>query len=679
MRLYRKPLALILAGALASGSVGGLLTLPEAMASTTSTTVTVPEPPMTSLDTTAWQGQLLIDQGTVFEGLYGYGPNGSIVPKIATGYKISNGGRTWTFTLRKTARWSNGDPVTANDFYYSWMRQLAPSDGSAQLWASVVNVIQNAYAYHAGAASASQVGIKVVNAYTLQVTTVVPQDLLPLLVLSGSMPLNQKATEAHPTNWWLPQNFVGDGPYVVKSFVTNGEVQLVRNSKYVGATGQFNVGNVQQINLVPNPTVPVEDYMANKLNIAMIGSTADYSFVKSHPSLKSQLHMQIANELTYLQYDNSVDPSPLDNVKVRQAIALVINRQPIVTNVLSGMAGVTNVFGYPGWPAAKYETGVPYNVAKARLLLKEAGYPNGKGIPTLMLYCQTVQNAPEGVPTAEAIQQELQQALGINFKITPLNSTLYGSVSWGGENAGILPGYNIAGAVANWDSPNSFDMGGSNSVGQVGTFGYSSAFRKHAYVWYTTAYDPSSVKAYGDPTNSKMGISWNDWKPLQAAAMKDINWMQSWYAKQPEPYRNEVKPQIPLMTQWNKLVSAWKAATTNSAKHSAWVLAWDFVGNRSTGNGTVGLGLDGQVYWDKNQPEQVHNWRMWQTEFQNDTNPAQAAQIAGKLMTSLMQAGYAEPLYNTEYFFLAKPGIENVITNPWSWGNFYQLQYLTVK
>ena len=114
------------------------------------------------------------------EGLYGYNDKNQIVPKIATGYKVSGGGKVWTFSLRHDARWSNGKPVTAQDFYYAWMRLLSPQDSTGALWASVAQYAVNAWQYHAGAATASQVGIKVLNPYAIQLRLTAPHEFTKL-------------------------------------------------------------------------------------------------------------------------------------------------------------------------------------------------------------------------------------------------------------------------------------------------------------------------------------------------------------------------------------------------------------------------------------------------------------------------------------------------------------------
>jgi peptide/nickel transport system substrate-binding protein/oligopeptide transport system substrate-binding protein len=293
--------------------------------------------------------------------------------------------------MRHNARWSNGKPVTAQDFAYAWLRNAAPSNTIDDTWASVVSDVLNESEYHAGGVPASAVGVKVVNNYELKITLSTAVNIEGLLALAGSMPLYPPDVEAHSSNWYLPQYFVGDGPYVVHSFVTNGELEMTRNRDYVGAAGQENVGNVQQIDLIPEPTVPVEDFESHALDAAVITSPSDYQYAEEH--LKSDVHKAPEANIMYLGWDHSVDASPLNNSWVRDAIAMAINRAPISDPVLNNMVGPTSIFGYPGFPTDA-DQGNPFrfNLGQARKLLTKAGYPDGKGIGTLYLYCQTTTN-----------------------------------------------------------------------------------------------------------------------------------------------------------------------------------------------------------------------------------------------------------------------------------------------
>ncbi|KRW92211.1 ABC transporter substrate-binding protein [Alicyclobacillus tengchongensis] len=639
---------------------------------------------LTSLDPSQWGAQILVDQGTIMEGLYGYKQKNEIVPKIAAGYKLSNNGLTWTFTLRKDARWSNGQPVTAQDFYYAYMRQMSPSNPNGQLWLSVLNVVKNSYAYHAGTVPASAVGLKVINNYTLQITTSAPHYILGDLAEAGSMPINEQVAKAHPTNWFLPQYFVSDAPYTVKSFQANGPLILVRNPKYVGHPGEVNFGSAKEIDVLPGTSVSVEDFMANKIDVTTIGSTSDLQYVKNHGQLQSEMHKAPDYGVTYLQYDNSAVPSPLDKPAVRQAIAMAIDRQPIVNDVLGGMGGITNTFSVPGWPTAKYEKGIATNIAEAKQLLAKAGYPNGKGLPTIYLYAEVPSSSPQSVPVAEAVQEELQQNLGIQTKIVQLNATDWGNLTYGGPQQNIQPGYNVAVGGTNDLDPASLNLGGDQGVYWPGTYGYSNQFVQHVLPWYNTPYDPASIKKYGDPNNPNEGVKWSQWSALVKAAKADIAYLNKWTSQQPAQWRAIMDPpgSLSLTQQWNQIVNSWNQAKSATAKHAAYVQAWKFVAPYTEGSGGGGINtssLDVQVYWDQHESADVKNWRMWQAEYQNSPSMFASASTAAKLMTQLIQQGYTIPLFYGETYYLERTGVTGAQPNPWSWGGFYQMQYLSAK
>jgi len=654
---------------------------PAVEAASSSVTLTYPADNLQTLDPIDWSGQLLVDQGTIFEGLFGYNPKNQIVPKIASSWKVTDGGRVWTISLRKNARWSNGQPVTANDFYYAWMRLLAPSDSTGAIWAGIASDLENGYAYHAGGVPASAVGLKVINPYELQLTLSGAMNIEGTLALAASMPLYPPSIEAHPSTWWQPQYFVGDGPYVVYSFVPNGKLVLTRNAKYVGHFGEINEGNVAQINLIPGPSVPVEDYQSGVLDAAILTSPSDYAYALAH--LKGQVHKANQADVNYLQWDHSVDASPLNNQNVREAIAMAINRNPIVSPVLNNMVEATSVFAYPGFPTYKLEHNpYPYNLSRARQMLSRAGYPNAKGMPTLYLYTQTTSASPQSVAMGEAISAELKANLNLTVKIEPTNGTQYGELTSGGISANILPGYVIGYGAANWNSPNEWPLGTYQMVqlGYSGTIG-SQAFRSHAAAWYLNAYDPRNVALWGSPTDNSLGVSFASWSPLIASAKKDIAYLNAFNAKQSATYRATLQPagSVPLAQQLTNYEAAWKTAKTGAAKHAAWVALWKWVGTYSTGNAGMSLGLNGQVYVDQNEPALEAKMRMWEAELNDTASSAKAAQLSADMANAMIQSGYEVPLNVAQTVYLEKPDLTGVQPNPWSWSNFYQFQYLHLK
>lgn len=640
--------------------------------------IAVAAPYIQTLDPSDWAAQILVDQGTLMEGLYGYSPTGQIVPKIATGYKVSDGGLVWTFYLRHNARWSNGAPVTAQDFYYSWMRTASPKNSSDAMWASVMNYVAEAYAYHDGSAPASAVGVKVVNPYEIQLRLSAPHNILGEMVTSGSMPLYPPSVEAHPTNWYLPQYFVSDAPYTLKTFVPSGEITIVRNPFYIGHPGEENVGNISEMNLVPQSTVPVEDYLAGKLSIADITTPSDYKYVLDHPSLKAQLHVQTDNQVEYLQWDKSTMASPLDNLDVRQAIAMAIDRQPIVDNVLAGMAGATDVFGFKGWPTYSLQHPLTYNVQKARQLLAKAGYPGGKGFPTITIYAEVASVSPNSIPVAEAIAAELKQNLGINTQIVPENATLFGDITYAGLNSFVKPGYVIGGGTPNWVDITSLPIESNQDLYNYGTVG-PLWFRQHMAQAFYNAYDPSDVALMGNPTNPSEGTKPSDWAPLEKAAKADIAYIEAWDAKQPAAYR-ELALEVPGTESdqqlWDGLLAAYHQAKTPAEQHTAWVNAWKFLGSYSTGNGGANIGLNEQVWIDQHETKAIHDVYMWEAEIGGTVNEQQGVRLAANIDNYMLQQGYGMPLYYYETFLLEKPGLSGVIANPWSWGSVYQMQYL---
>jgi len=649
------------------------------VANAASSVVTIPDPSTATLDPIDWAGNILIDQGAISEGLYGYNAKNQIVPKIASKAVSSAGGRVWTIYLRHNAKWSNGQPVVAQDFYYAWMRMLASSDSNGAIWSGVENNILNGYGYHSGAVPASKVGIQVINSYELKITLSGATNIKGLLALSASMPVYPPDIKAHPTDWFDPQYFVGDGPYVVHSFTTLGEVVLTRNPHYVGGPG-YNVGNVRQIDVIPTPTVPIEDYMSNKLDAAIITSASDYKYALAH--LKNQIYKAPVASVNVMNWDHSTMPSPLDNQLVREAIAMAINRNPIVNPVLNNMVGVTDVYGYPGFPTYKLEHN-PYsfNVAAARKLLTKAGYPNGKGVPQLYIYTQTTTNSPQSVLMGEAVAQELSSELNLHFKIEPTNATLFGAIDYGGLNLGIKPGYEIANGVANWNQSEEWPLGSQWLAFTPGTTG-PTAFRQYAAThWYFSPYDPADVKAWGNPTNSNEGVSYASWKPLIVAAQKDIAYLNAWTAKQPALYRSAINPpgSVPLSAELSQFEASFKTAHTSAAKHAAWLAFWKWVGSYANGAGGASLGLNAQVYVDQHEPSLEYHMRIWDAEMGNTASTKTAEQLTADIANAAIKSAYVVPLNYQEQIYLVKPNLAGIITNPWAWGGFYQLQYMNLK
>ncbi len=644
--------------------------------------VTIFNPKMPTLDPTQWQGQILVGQGTLLEGLYGYNQDNEIVPKLATGYTVSEDKKTWTFTLRKDAKWSNGDPVTAHDFYFSYMYQMDPANTTGQLWLSVLNFVKNSYAYHAGAVDKEEVGVKVIDDYTLEITTTLPHALLGSLVLSGSMPLNQKNVEAHPGKWFEPENFVGNGPYKVKSFIPNGELVMVSNPDYVGVEGQLNHGNVETIHVLPATTVPVQDYMSGQTDVVLVQTASDLQYVKT-TDLKSQIYSAPNYAIKYLAWSNPATESPYDKKEVRQAIAKAVQRAPIVDSVLNGLGGATNIFATPGWPTESLEKGIDEDIEGAKQLLKDAGYEGGKGLPTLSLYIGVKQIDAQGEQIALALGQILQQNLGITTEIVQLNEAQFNAYQYSGPQADAKPGFILASGATNWSEPGTLDMGATQQLYSLGTLDAPLEATQKFVDWSKEVYFKPAIEQYGNPEDAKVGVEWSDWAALEKAAKEDLALIEKWENEQPaewKPYL--IQEGVPTRTeQWEQIVDVWKNAKTDDEKHGAFVTAWNFVAPNAPGGKLNPNALDVLVYFNEytSKIEKIRDQRMWQAQFVNALTVEEAAPIAAKLVNTLLEDAYDIPLFYQVQYFLVKPGVTGVQSNPWAWGNFYGLHFLNVE
>lgn len=152
-------------------------------------------------------------------------------PALATKWETK--GTVWTFHLRPEAKWSNGDPVTADDFVFSWRRLTDPKTASPYGSYLASAYVLNAAEINAGGKPPSELGVKALDAHTLQVTLAEPNSyLLKQLVHFPVLPVNRKVVEQYGKNWTQPQNFVGNGAFKLAQWVVNEKVVLERNTQY---------------------------------------------------------------------------------------------------------------------------------------------------------------------------------------------------------------------------------------------------------------------------------------------------------------------------------------------------------------------------------------------------------------------------------------------------------------
>ncbi len=309
------------------------------------------------------------------EGIYRLGKNSSVHNALATSTKESKDGKTWTFTLRKNAKWSNGDKVTAQDFVYSWQRTVNPKTASE--YAYLFSGIKNADKISAGKANYKTLGIKADGKYKLTVTLYRPIPYFKLLMgFCIFFPQDQKVVEKYGSKYGTASNkLVYDGPYKQVGWTgTNLKWKLVKNPEY------WNKKNVKMdtINyqVVKDSSTALNLYNSKKLDVTTITG----SQVAQYKNNKNYVLRKEASTF-YLQLNQKKDKF-FKNKKIRQAVSMSIDRNQLTSKVLAD--GSQNPLGYVSTDLAKnpktgqdfakeaeVKSAVTQNLTEAKKLLKE--------------------------------------------------------------------------------------------------------------------------------------------------------------------------------------------------------------------------------------------------------------------------------------------------------------------
>ena len=355
----------------------------------------------------------------LFEGLCRIDQAGNPEPGMATAWTLSPDQKTYTFTLRPDATWSNGSPVTAHDFARSWQRVLTPATGAD--YASQLYVIHNAQAYHEETISDfTQVGIQPIDDHTLRVTLSNPTSyFINLCAFATLAPVHLPTLEQHGSAWIKPANLVTNGPYRLASWKLDDHMLLKKNPTYWDAA---NVA-METIQVLPisEPNTAINYFITGEADLIMDKGMVPTSLTAT---LKQQPWFHTGTFLgTYFTRFNVTRP-PFDNPKVRQAFALAIDKTRITEKI-------TQLGETPAWSLIPPGAGTPpytpppspdFNPTHARQLLTEAGYPNGKGLPRIeYLYF------PKTVETNIAIELQAmwQQNLGVPVQLVKQEWKIY--------------------------------------------------------------------------------------------------------------------------------------------------------------------------------------------------------------------------------------------------------------
>ncbi len=305
----------------------------------------------------------------LFEGLTKLGPDGSTNPAVAKSWETREGGRVYLFHLDPAARWSDGKPVTASDFVFAWRRLVDPA--VAAVYAYILYDVENGKEVNEGKLPVEALGVRAVDPLTFEVRLTRPLVTLPAIAeMMNTFPVREDVVRAWGDRWTSPEHLIGNGPYLLESWRHDYRLMLRANTRY---------------RLGPPPIARIEAFVvatkSTGLNLLETGKLdwieltgQDLPGYRNDPRLKSKPQFYV------VYYGFNVKKKPFDDVRVRQAFSLAVDRSEL-PRVLRGGQVPTTSWIPPGLTGYESSIGLGFDPVRARALLADAGFPGGKGFP----------------------------------------------------------------------------------------------------------------------------------------------------------------------------------------------------------------------------------------------------------------------------------------------------------
>jgi|HigsolmetaAR202D_1030399.scaffolds.fasta_scaffold00023_58 ABC-type dipeptide transport system, periplasmic component len=345
--------------------------------------------------------------------------NFEVQPAAATSWEANEDATVWTFHLNPELVWSDGTPLTAHDYVHTFRYAADPEHAWDFAWYySEPGAIVNWDAVVAGEKPLEELGVTAIDDYTLEFKTESPAPFLPAKLLY-SQALQKAAFEKHgPLYNTDPATSVSAGPYILKEWTKGSRLVYEANPNYKGNNKPY----IQKVICIyAKPETMFTGYQQGEVDFvhSQFLSSADLELINADPELAKQVRLNSGDFRTdYLFFD--VTKAPFDDIRVRQAISHVVDRDTIITNILTnGQAIPAYSFLMPGFPASNSD-GLKdiqaYDPEKAKALLAEAGYPDGQGFPKLTLWLRNEPQVYQQV--AQAIAASIKQNLGIEVEVS---------------------------------------------------------------------------------------------------------------------------------------------------------------------------------------------------------------------------------------------------------------------
>ncbi|MED4583043.1 peptide ABC transporter substrate-binding protein [Brevibacillus choshinensis] len=354
---------------------------------------------------------------STFDGMTRKGPDGKFHEAAAEKIEISEDGLTYTFHLRD-AKWSNGDPVTAQDFEYAWKRALDPQTASD--YAYQLFYLKKGADFNAGKATKDDVGVKALDDKTLEVHLENPTPFfLELTAFATYYPVNKKVAAANP-KWAMEANtHVGNGPFKLETWAHKNKMSFVKNDSY------WDKDNVKvdkiEVTMIEDQNTELSMFENDELDWA--GGPFSTLPTDAIPALKDSGKFKVIPVANTYWYQFNIEKPPFNNAKIRKAFGYAIDRQAIIDNILqAGQIPATGLL--PPTMAVKPDGYFrDHDTALAKQLLAEGMQELGiTKLPPLTLIFNTSEAHKK---IAEAVQDQWKQTLGVDVKVANMEFKVY--------------------------------------------------------------------------------------------------------------------------------------------------------------------------------------------------------------------------------------------------------------
>jgi oligopeptide transport system substrate-binding protein len=415
----------------------------------------------------------------LFRGPFRFDSNLDLVPDLAAELPtkanggISPDGTVYTIRFRDRLEWSDGRPLTGEDFAYALRRALDPRTGAD--YRSYLSEIRGAAVLDELAgklaegdiepsdpafdAAIAGLGIVVKDARTAEITLSQPSPLfLKDLGLWIAYPVRRDIIEAHGDRWTDPEHIVSSGPFVLKRWQRGDHVLLEPNLRYDSGRARIAV----RLEMIGDPAQALNAYRAGELDQVSIPAPL-VPTVKGDATLAGELVS--VDRLATVRVTLANTRAPFNNGKLRQALAWAVDRKALVEVALRGAGKGATSFIPPGIAGHDPNATPGFDAARARTLLAEAGYPQGRGLPPVRL---TYANAGDNPAIATYLKEQWNTVLGVDITLEPVEPAAFGGIIRSGQWQMIFLTWG-----ADYPDPDSFLTPNYRTGGPANLAGYS--------------------------------------------------------------------------------------------------------------------------------------------------------------------------------------------------------------